>query len=274
MRFIRVAVLMLSLSSSSFAQNISNYSQGELFFQWGWNQSQYAPSDIHFTGPGYDFTLHDVRAKDRPTHFKPEIYFNPTTITIPQTNFKIGYFISDNWSVSLGYDHMKYVATQYQTVDISGDINAGTNFDGTYDRDPIQMTYSLLKYEHTDGLNYFYIGADYYSSLLRLSDYGVARGNIEVLGSFGFDAGAVVPKTNAQLFQMERSDRFHLAGYGAAVNMSLNIAFFKYFYLGAQVKPGFIHLPDVQTTLRDSDRASQRILYIQENLYLGIKLHL
>jgi hypothetical protein len=37
-------------------------------------------------------------------------------MTIPQTNFRMGYFISDHYSLA-GVDHMKYVLTQNQTVE-------------------------------------------------------------------------------------------------------------------------------------------------------------
>jgi hypothetical protein len=43
-------------------------------------------------------------------------------MTIPQTNFKLGYFINDHYSIALGADHMKYVVTQDQTGNITGTI--------------------------------------------------------------------------------------------------------------------------------------------------------
>jgi hypothetical protein len=36
-----------------------------------------------------------------------------------QTNFKLGYFINDHYSIALGADHMKYVVTQDQTANIT-----------------------------------------------------------------------------------------------------------------------------------------------------------
>jgi len=52
--------------------------KGSYFAFWGYNRSDYPTSDIHFTGPGYDFTLHDVVAADAPTPFDGfKTYFNP-----------------------------------------------------------------------------------------------------------------------------------------------------------------------------------------------------
>ncbi len=47
-------------------------------------------------------------------------YINPMEMTIPQTNFKLGYFINDHYNISIGVDHMKYVMTQDQKTAISG----------------------------------------------------------------------------------------------------------------------------------------------------------
>lgn len=249
-----------------------NFSKGSFFFTWGWNQAQYANSDIHFTGPNYDFTLRDVVATDRPTHLKPEIYFNPSTITIPQTNFRLGYFLSDKWSVILGYDHMKYVVTQFQTVDIDGEISIGNpELDGSYDGDPIELDYDFLKYEHTDGLNYIFLGANYNHTLLSLPEHGISTGNMSLDGFAGADAGIVLPKTNAILMGMEQSDRFHLAGIGTGLNVGLTYSFFKYFFIGAQFKAGYIYMYDVKTTLHQEDKATQNIWFIQENFCLGFK---
>ena len=100
---------LLCISSSLMAQNSPNQ-KGPFFAFWGYNRSAYLNSDIKFVGPGYDFTLENVVAKDAPTPLK-EInkYINPALFSIPQFNFHVGYFIKDNLSVSIGWDHMKYV---------------------------------------------------------------------------------------------------------------------------------------------------------------------
>jgi hypothetical protein len=50
---------------------------------------------LRFIGPGYDFTLKGVQAKDRPSEdFKT--YVSLTDFTVPQFNFRIGYNIKKN----------------------------------------------------------------------------------------------------------------------------------------------------------------------------------
>ena len=110
--------------------------KGKLFIAYGWNRSVYSPSNIHFKGNDYDFTLAKVKASDRQSPFSFDLYFNPSTITIPQVNFKIGIFFHDHYSVSFNIDHMKYVMNQNQKVTISGfNYNPNSYLNGNYDQE-------------------------------------------------------------------------------------------------------------------------------------------
>jgi len=97
--------------------------KGNFFLFWGYNRGTYANSDIHVKGSNYDFTLHDVPAHDMPEEFSFAVYFDPQKITIPQFNARGGYFITDHWVVSAGWDHMKYQTTDGAEVTISGTID-------------------------------------------------------------------------------------------------------------------------------------------------------
>ena len=54
--------------------------KGKMFVYWGWNRANYSDSDIHFKGENYDFTLSNVKAKDKVTRFSFYDYFHPTRI--------------------------------------------------------------------------------------------------------------------------------------------------------------------------------------------------
>ncbi len=102
---------------------------------------------------------------DRPTKFSFRDYFNPERVTIPQTNYRIGYFFKENYTVSIGVDYMKYVVNANQTVQVNGEIGANRPFDKTYTNREIQLTEDFLAFEHTDGLNitflkHFFIQTD------------------------------------------------------------------------------------------------------------------
>ena len=67
----------------------------------------------------------------------------------------------------------------------------------------------------------------------------------------------------------ERHDDFHVSGYGVSAKVGLNLTFFKYFFLQAELKGGYINMPDIRTTNNPSDRASQHFMFIQRIIAFG-----
>ena len=135
-RWLSAAALLL-VSYSGMAQN--GKVMRKFYVIWGWNRAGYTTSDIRFHGSTYDFTLSKVVAHDRQTPIAFDPYLSPGRITIPQTNFRLGYYLNDHWSITAGVDHMKYVMDQEQTVNIDGFIqNSSTAYDGTYQHTPIK----------------------------------------------------------------------------------------------------------------------------------------
>jgi len=267
MRGFSFVIFFLFLSHQIYTQGLpsggQNPQKGNLYFYWGWNSSAYSKSDITFTGQDYDFTLKDVKAKDRQSKFGLDPYFNPLKISIPQYNFRVGYFISDNWDISIGMDHMKYVVVQDQVVKITGDIaNSQTVHDGTYANDDKVISTDFLKFEHTDGLNYFNVS-------IRRSDEVLARGKFKLFVTEGLEAGVLMPKTNTTLLGNERYDEFHVSGYGFSTVVGLKVAFLEKFFVQSEFKGGYMNMPDIRTTKDKADRASQRFFFTQLNIVFG-----
>src|SRR5690606_15428479 len=120
-----IAFFLFSLNL--IAQNTEpvNYTasnKGKFFVSWDGNRETFSKSDIRFKGENYDFTIKDASAKDKPKGWHID-YINPSRITIPQTNVKFGYFISDHYKISLGVDHMKYVMNRNLNKVVDGYIN-------------------------------------------------------------------------------------------------------------------------------------------------------
>jgi hypothetical protein len=242
--------------------------KGKLFFIWGYNWGYYSKSDIHFSGNGYDFELFDVKATDHQTPFAWEDYFAIESLTIPQTNLRIGYYINDNWNIAFGVDHMKYFMTNDQVVKINGYIDqTGTIYDGTYNNDDITLTRDFLSLEHSDGLNYINAEVNYVKDVLSWLDRPNEKLQIYVTGGAG--VGFLLPKTNAQLMGKERHDDFNVAGYGMALKAGINITFFKYFFIQSELKGGFINMPNIRTTHDKSDSASQHFFYLMPDILIG-----
>jgi hypothetical protein len=247
--------------------------KGKFFAYWGWNWASYSKSDIRFKGKDYDFTLSDVKAQDRQTKFSVDSYFNPANITIPQTNYRIGYFFKENYTISIGVDHMKYVVNNDQFVDIDGNINIGNiKYDGVYTGQQVQLTEDFLRLEHTDGLNYLNVEVKRFDNIDHW--FGLNLDNLQINVTEGFGVGVLYPRTDTTLLGKERHDNFHLSGWGVSAGAGLNITFLKHFYIQADYKIGYINMPDIKTSLSSADSASQSFFFFQNNILIGGRFRL
>jgi hypothetical protein len=261
---IRLLFLCLSLTffTNSSAQNTGNYNKGDIYSYWGWNWSWYSKSDIHFKGDNYDFTIHSATAQDRQTKFTFDKYFNPSTITIPQYNFRVGYFITKNIDISFGIDHMKYVLEQDQLSRISGFIeNSGTEYDGVYNNTLMSIAENFLKFEHSDGLNYINFEIRKHKKINENPNFNISSIN-------GLGLGFMLPKTNATLLNKDHNDNYYLSGYGLHALLGLNLNL-KNFFIQSELKGGYVSLPSIRTTKSRLDTASQNFFYAQFNLVFG-----
>lgn len=241
--------------------------KGKIYFFWGGNRESFTTSDIHFKGNEYDFTIHDVVAHDKGKGWHLD-YFNPFRMTIPQTNFRLGYFISNNYNVSIGVDHMKYVMIQYRAVNLTGNYPNAGSYGELLPDNQVLLTEDFLTFEHTDGLNYInseISRVDDISDWINLPNTDVFQINL----TEGFGAGVLLPKTNSKLLGNERNDEFHVAGFGISAKIGLNLTFFKHFFIQSELKSGYINMNDIRTTKDTSDRASQDFFFFQRIISIG-----
>lgn len=275
-----ILTLILCISSlNSHTQELiaketrfTSNNKGKIYIYWGGNRGNFSRSDITFKGDNYKFTVKNAVARDKPKGYHID-YINPSRITIPQTNFRLGYFISDHYNISFGLDHMKYVLQQDQVASITGTINlpeseAGSIYNGTYSNDAIPLTEDFLTFEHTDGLNYLNLEiarVDDISRLFRIKNTDVFQVNVtEAAGS-----GILYPKTNATVLGSQRHDEFHISGYGVSAKAGLNFTFFKHFFIQTELKGGYINMYDIRTTQFTSDSAAQEFWFLERVIALG-----
>ena len=281
----KLLILMVLFSGAySFAQEIEieeqvdvqrnfndvEHNKGRMFFFWGWNRSTYSNSDITFKGDDYYFTLDETKARDKPKPFGIE-FLDPGRLTIPQNNYRIGYFFHDNYNVTLGVDHMKYVMYNDQVVNASGNINTGGEFDGIYNNTPINLTEDFLLFEHTDGLNYVNVEVNRFDTVDNWIGFGVK--NIDINLTEGIGVGMLYPKTNTTLLGKERYDEFHVSGWGMSAHVGLDITFFKYFFIQYTFKAGYINMQDIRTTGSKTDSASQDFTFLENMWVFGGKFN-
>ena len=263
-----VIVIRAGLAVQSVtAQDSKGLGKGSFFGHWGYNRAWYTASDIHFNGPDYDFTLQHVLAQDRPDAFNAKLYLDPSTLWIPQYNYRAGWFFADRWSVSLGLDHMKYVVTQGQSVQFVGHVDATRSMDQTVIDGPQEVTLdqAFLKYEHTDGLNLLSVDLDRYDRLWQSQN-----GAFGVRIFEGIHAGPVIPRTDVRLFGKGLNNRWNLAGFGVGAQAGVQFEFLRHFYIRNTLRAGWIDLPRVLTTGDREDRARQHFWYVQHAIMVGV----
>lgn len=247
----------------------TGFKKGQFFFYWGYNRGFYSRSDINFKGADYNFTLYDVKAKDRQSKLGADPYLHIDQLTIPQYDYRLGYCFNDKYSLSIGFDHMKYVVNQNQTVFADGYINnSGTLYDGQYNMRAVELKGDFLEFEHTDGLNYL-------NAELSRTD-GITRINKHLQLNFvsGFSLGFMYPRTRAVLLSRSINDQWHVSGYGTSLNAGINLTLGKHFYLQTTAKGGYINMPNIVVTGLKQDRAKQHFTFIETLVVLGYRFQL
>jgi hypothetical protein len=251
------------------SQKTSKDSQAKraMFVYWGYNRSFYTDSKISFFGPGYDFSLAGVQATDRPS---PEFitYVDPSTLTVPQFNTRIGFNFKKKWALSFGYDHMKYVMVHGPTYLLSGRINPLidpiSNWSGDFNAEPVTTDESTLHYENTNGMNYIRAEISHIDKLVRASNA------FAIYSVSGLGAGLVL-NYNDFTFAGEKSmTTLSMSGVGASAHLGIRFEFFKHFFLQANNSVGFLYQHRVKTRGNDPYAyARQSLGYFQTDLVLG-----
>lgn len=248
---------------------------GTLFFHWGYNRSWYTQSQMHFEGKGYDFTMSDVTAHDHPAKFG-KVYFNPKTITVPQFNVRLGYNISDNWAISVGYDHMKYIFADHNQVVLNGFIEPGldevSNLSGNYSDYAMVTEREKFHYENSDGLNYIR------AELTRLQNiYHTKDRNFAITGLAGISAGGILSFNDFRFAGVNSMRTISLSGYGISGHLGLRFEFFKHVYIQANYGGGFLHQVKVRNRPDNIDPTavtSQKFGYMELNGVIGAMFYI
>lgn len=261
--------------------------KGTWSIQWGYNRDAYTQSDINFRGPGYRFTLKDVVAKDKPENIGP-VYLSPSEFDVPQFSFRYTRYITNHFTLSFGQDHMKYVLTRGQASNIYGYIDPLAiqrahlqpsleslpylylfpaqykQYEGVHLGEPINITPDFLKFDHTDGLNYFQVDVGFIQQIW-MSDSG--EHGLSMLSSIG--GGPIVCRSDVRLFGEGRNNVYHLSGYGVSAMVGLRFDFFRSFFVELSGKGGYADLSDILTNGRSKDRARQNFGFVEKAVFFG-----
>ncbi len=214
-----IAFLCMLAPDFAAAQSKPSNRKGEFYFSWGYNKEWYTKSDLHINQPelGNKYTFKNVRAHDNPGWDKGIF---DRAMTIPQYNYRIGYFFRDDLAIEINFDHTKYIIDRQEV-----------KYKGTMDNKPVDAT---TGWNENNGFYYFLNnGANFLLfNIVKRWDLYQSPNNkfqLDMLGKAG--VGPVIPHVENSLFGQKNEPDFQIGGWNIGVEHALRATFYKYVYL-------------------------------------------
>jgi hypothetical protein len=212
--------LGLAFSLNTFAQNTNYVGQkGQLYFSWGYNKEWYTKSNIHIRqeGLGNNYTFRNVIGKDKPGWDDKSIF--KQAISIPQYNYRLGYWFKDDWAFEINFDHTKFQVEQEQLLQAKGKMNflpIDTQF----------INRGNLKWQLNNGANFFLfnIVRRYQVPRMQYKNFNIS---LLMKGGIGF----VIPHVENTILGNSNDKGFQFGGWDIGLEAALRFTFFKYAYL-------------------------------------------
>lgn len=244
-----------------------------MYFYWGYNRSAYTRSKINFYGPEYNFTAFGVKAEDRPER-DIATYFNPTKITVPQFNIRLGWYYKFRWDWSIGYDHMKYVMKKDQSYTLNGvidGVHTYNSLNGTFTNATgiVPININELHYENTNGLNYISVQLHNTAPIYKTQNLKFA-----IQRRLGGGAGVILTQTDFNWDYQTYHSQMKFGGYGISAHAGLRFDFWNRVFAQSSLSTGFMHLPK-NATIQNIDPgqrhyASHHFFFIQWDVVVGL----
>jgi hypothetical protein len=262
-------ILVLLGANNAQAQDSTYQRTHSFFITWGYNRTQYENTDIHFQGQDFDFTMKDVSAQDLPTAYEARTYLNPLRFTIPQFDFRVGFFLSEKLSVSAGWDHMKYRITRYQRVTMDGTVSEtfSPTYAGIYQNEDFDLIPSFLSMEHTNGLNYVRLGVEWHEQIWQDK---AERFHLDAV--LGLSIGPVFTWTDSFVLDRRYKNWLHLAGWGVSGQLALRFRYKDTFYVQYQHQNGYIDLSDIIFMDELPNRAEHNVKFNERSICIGAQI--
>ncbi|MGC4104501.1 hypothetical protein [Ferruginibacter sp.] len=250
----------------SFSQEKQKLFKG-MYLQWGYNAESYTKSNIHFKmSNGNNFVLHNAVAHDKGDF--DAIYKKPSQISIPQYNYRIGFYLNASHSkaIELNFDHAKYVVTDGQTVRVTGVID-GVQVNG----DSVLNPDTFLHLEHTDGANWLHI--NYVQQKILLLTASKSRPLLTTVWKAG--AGINIPRTDFTWRGERLNNNFHIAGYNIGAEAGLRLYMMRRIFFECTGKTGFVRYVNALacTPTQKGNRVTHSFGYAEAIATLGYDIN-
>lgn len=230
--------------------------KGKLYLSWGYNKEWYSKSDIKVIQPelGNHFIFTEVQGKDKPG-WNTGIFNKP--LTIPQYNYRLGYFLTNHWLFELNFDHTKFIVPN-QKLHLKGLIN---NFkvDTFLDRND-----QVLAYQLNNGANFFLFNIGYRCNVSRLSNK-YFNNSILLKGGAGF----LYPHVQNTILGNENVPDFQYGGLDVGIEGVWRTTLYKNIYMEYALKALYADYNQLKIY---KGRASQKFSCFEMILNLGIEI--
>jgi hypothetical protein len=213
-------ILTVLLVQRSTAQHV-NYvgGKGNFYASWGYNKEWYTASNIHINQPslGNDYTFVNIIGKDKPGWDEKSIFKQP--LTIPQYNYRIGYWFKDNWAFEINFDHTKYQVEQQQLLHVKGTMNHAPI-------DTYMINRGKMLWQLNNGANFFLFNIVHRKQIPHLN-FKNFNASLLLKGGIGF----MVPHVENTIFGKDNNPGFQFGGFDIGVEAALRLSFFKYAFV-------------------------------------------
>lgn len=198
--------------------------KGEWYLSWGYNKEWYTGSNLHIKQPKYgnDFTVVDVRAHDHPG-WDDGLF--QKDLTIPQYNYRLGYYFKDNWAVEINFDHTKYVVGTNQLLHVRGQLD-GQAVDTFVSNRPGADGRRFLEYQLNNGANFLLFNLVHRKQLTSFD-----HNNFDVGLLLKGGVGILVPHVQTRINGRENNPDFQFGGFDAGAEAAVRMTFKRYVYL-------------------------------------------
>lgn len=217
-RIITAAFVAALLAGQASAQETTAFKKGNFYFSWGYNKEWYTNSTIKVNQPslGNHFAFVNVMASDKPGWDKG--IFNQA-ISIPQYNYRVGYFFKDDWAFEINFDHTKFQVNENQLIHVKGTMN----------HKPVDTFMvngpNVLKYQLNNGANFFLF------NLVHRKKIGRVAKNIDASVLMKGGVGFMVPHVQNTIFGKDNDAGFQFGGLDLGVEGTVRLTFFNHVYL-------------------------------------------
>ena len=217
-------VLLSVISFKGIAQKTER--KGEFYISWGYNKEWYTNSNVSIHQPslGNNFTFKNTKLEDHPGWDDALL---TKAISIPQYNYRIGYFFNKEKGLAfeINFDHTKALFLDNQKVHMVG----------TYGGRAVDSSFIFSKNGTGNSKNYYYLnnGANFllFNIVKRKRFTNLSSSGIDIDGLAKVGIGPLIPHVENSLFGQKNEQKFQFGGWNTGIEYALRSTFKKHVYL-------------------------------------------